>query len=176
MRKDGIILVVDDSAADLELIVHCLQAVGMGMPIRALAGGAEALAYLQGAAPYADRDANPYPCMVITDLKMPGVDGLAVLEFLRTHPELAVIPTIVLSGSSDADDVEIAYLLGASSYMVKPASATELCDRMRLVMAYWSQCEAPLVTRAGLHVRTETRGKIGERYSRSPFPAAPPSA
>lgn len=174
MRKDGTILVVDDSAADLELIVHCLRSVGVGTPVRALASGADALAYLQGVPPYADREANPYPCMVITDLKMPGVDGLAILEFLRTHPELAVIPTIVLSGSSDADDVEISYLLGASSYMVKPASAAELCDRMQLTMAYWQQCEAPLVTRTGTHVRTEARGKLGERYSRSPFPTVPP--
>ncbi|ACB73459.1 response regulator [Opitutus terrae] len=172
MLKNGTILVIDDSPADRELILHCMRLAGVQAPVQLLGDGAEALAYLKGQPPFDDRDRYPYPCMVITDLKMPVVDGLGLLEFLRNHPELAVIPTIVLSGSSDADDVEVSYLLGASSYIVKPPTASELCDRIRTMMEYWCHCEAPITTRTGMHIRTEAHGKIGERYSRSPFPPA----
>lgn len=158
---------VDDSPAERELIELCLRTAGAHCPIVAVKDGSEAIAYLKGDTPFADRERYAFPSLVITDLKMPGTDGLAVLEFLRAHPELAVIPTVVLSGSSDPDDVEVAYLLGASSYIVKPGTTAELCSRMKTLLDYWSICEAPLTTKAGRHVRTDARGKIGERYSRT---------
>lgn len=178
MRKGGTIIVVDDSPADRELILHCLRNAGVESPIHLLAGGADALVYLKGEPPFHDRDTYQYPALIITDLKMPGIDGFALLEFLRRHPELAVIPTIVLSGSADLNDVEVAYALGASSYIVKPPTAAALCERMRVLVDYWCACEAPQTARTGRHIRTEARGKIGERYSRSPFPfeAADPGA
>lgn len=169
MRRDGAIVIVDDSPADRELIELCLRTADVKSPIRALKDGAEAIAYLKGDAPFSNREKFPYPTLLITDLKMDGQDGFAVLEFLRAHPELAVIPTIVLSGSSDSNDVAVAYALGASSYIVKPSTAAELSDRIKALLNYWSMCEAPLATRTGMHVQTATRGKIGERYSRSPF-------
>lgn len=169
MRRGGTIIVVDDSPADRELIELSLRELGVKSPVHLLTGGAEALTYLKGEGAYADRNTYAYPALILTDLKMPGVDGLAVLEFLRSHPDLAIIPTIVLSGSSDPGDVEVAYLLGASSYIVKPTTAAELRERLRILIAYWSMCEAPLTTRSGAHIPSDTRGKIGERYSRSPF-------
>jgi CheY-like chemotaxis protein len=173
MRRGGTILVVDDSPADRELIELCLRALGVQSPVHVLNDGAEAIAYLQGVGPFGDRDTYAYPALILTDLKMPRVDGLAVLEFLRSHPELAVIPTVVLSGSADPGDVQIAYRLGASSYIVKPTTTDDLRARLGLLIDYWSMCEAPLATRTGAHVSSDPRGKIGERYSRPPF--APPS-
>ncbi|HYP16708.1 MAG TPA: response regulator [Opitutus sp.] len=174
MQKDGTILVVDDSVDERELIEMSLRAVGVTCNIRALRDGSEAIAYLAGEGAFADRAANPYPTLILTDLKMPGADGFAVLEFLRTHIDHTVIPTVVFSGSSDADDIRTAYRLGASSYIVKPTRTDELQRRLRVMMEYWLLCEAPAISASGEHLRTDSRGKLGERFSAEPFPPKAP--
>ena len=66
---------------------------------------------MMGEGKYADRDKFAYPTFIITDLKMPRRDGFAVLGFLKSNPEWAMIPTIVFSGSADLDDIKEAYML-----------------------------------------------------------------
>src|SRR5688500_11087209 len=95
-----IILLIDDSEDDRVLIQKAFAKVGFTHSVRALSDGAEAIAYMMGEGKFRDRVAFPYPTFVITDLKMPNQDGFAVLDFLKQNPEWAVIPTIVLSGSS----------------------------------------------------------------------------
>lgn len=176
MRRTGTILVVDDSAIDRELIETSFRTVGLTGKIRLVENGAEAIAYLSGERSYSDRMQHPYPSLILTDLKMPLADGFAVLEFLRLHADLAVIPTVVFSGSSDPDDVRTSYRLGASSYMVKPGTAEELCRRLKLMVDYWSVCEAPVTSMTGAQLPTDSRGKLGERFSREPFSSTrPPS-
>lgn len=68
-----------------------------------------------------------------------------MLEFLKGNPEWAVIPTIVLSASSDLDDIKKAYRLGASSYHVKPHTTEELENQLAVINAYWMTCQAPEV-------------------------------
>ena len=75
---------------------------------------------MMGEGKYSDRRLYAYPTFITTDLKMPGADGFAVLEHLKNNPEWAVIPTVVLTGSRDLDDIKKSYMLGASSYHVKP--------------------------------------------------------
>jgi len=65
---------------------------------------------------YADRERFAYPTFIMTDLKMPRVDGFGVLEFLKKNPEWRVIPAVMLSASRDTDDIKKSYALGASSY------------------------------------------------------------
>ncbi len=173
MRRTGVVLVVDDSPIDRELIVAALRAAGLQKEIRTVEDGAQAIAYLGGQEKFSDRAANPYPCFVLTDLKMPVADGFAVLEYMRSRTDLAMIPTVVFSGSSDMDDVKTAYQLGAASYIVKPATAEELRKCLRLVYEYWTLCEVPPALLTGESVKTESRGKLGERFSRPPFPAGP---
>ena len=81
-------------------------------------GGQDAIDYLGGKDQYADRAAHELPHFVITDLKMPDVDGFEVLEFLKSRPELAFISAVVFSGSADNDDIRRSYELGAASYHV----------------------------------------------------------
>lgn len=178
MRRIGVVLVVDDSPIDRELIVASLRAIGVPKDIRTVADGAEAIAYLSGQGKFSDREANPYPCLVLTDLKMPVADGFAVLEFMRSRSDFAMTPTVLFSGSSDPDDVKTAYRLGASSYIVKPATVEALRRCLRTVYEYWSLCEVPEAHPTGEHMRTDSRGKLGERFSREPFPKRdePPKA
>mgnify|MGYP001202544848 CR=1 FL=1 len=171
MRRSGSVLVVDDSPVERELIVASLNAAGLHKEIRTVQNGAEAIAYLSGEGMFSDREAHPYPCFVLTDLKMPVADGFAVLEYMRARPDLAIIPTVVFSGSADPDDVKTAYQLGASSYLVKPSTSEGLRKCLQTLYDYWTMCEVPAAQPSGESVKTESRGKLGERFTREPFPS-----
>ena len=158
------ILVIDDSEDDQFLIKYTFKKIGVTDPIHLLSDGAEAIAYMMGEGKYADRAKFAYPTFIMTDLKMP-MDGFAVLEFLKGNPEWAVIPTVVLSASRDPDDIKKSYMLGASSYHVKPNTTEELRRQLRILHEYWMTCEVPEVDLTGKQMPTDSAGKLGERFT-----------
>src|ERR1041385_8734520 len=112
MRKyHATILIVEDDQNDQFLIERAFRKIGVTDPIQIVGDGVEAIAYMMGEGKYADRAKFAYPTFIITDLKMPRADGFAVLEFLKSNPQWAVIPTIVLSASADLDDIKKSYML-----------------------------------------------------------------
>lgn len=158
------ILVVEDDANDRDLIERGFRAIGVTDPIHLASDGLEAIAYMMGEGKFADRNQFAYPTFIITDLKMPGADGFAVLEFLKGNPEWAIIPTIVLSASQDPDDIKKSYMLGASSFHVKPHSHRDLQKQLSVIHDYWMTCEVPEVDASGKHLPTKSKGKLGERF------------
>lgn len=165
------ILVVEDDPNDQLLITRSFREIGVVDPIQVVGDGAEAIAYMMGQGKYSDRAKYAYPTFVMTDLKMPRADGFAVLEFLKGNPQWAIIPTIVLSASADADDIKKSYMLGASSYHVKPHNLEALQNQLAAINAYWMTCEVPEVDITGKQLRTNSEGKLGERF---PQPAEAP--
>lgn len=161
------IMVVDDDENDLILIERAFRAIGVKDPIHTVNGGLEAIAYMKGEGKFADRVKFAYPTFITTDLKMPGADGFAVLEHLKNNPEWAVIPTVVLTSSRDLDDIKKAYMLGASSFHVKPANTEGLRDQLRVLNDYWMTCQVPEVDSTGRQLRTDSRGKLGERFAQA---------
>jgi PAS domain S-box-containing protein len=167
------IMVVDDDPGDLMLIERAFRSIGVKDPIHTINGGLEAIAYMMGEGKYSDRSVYAYPTFITTDLKMPGADGFAVLEHLKNNPEWAVIPTVVLTGSADLDDIKKAYMLGASSYHVKPSAPDGLRHILRALHTYWLTCEVPEVDSTGRQIPTDSAGKLGERFAQSSSPAVP---
>src|SRR5262245_8435504 len=163
-RYNATILVVEDEADDRFLIETAFRKIGVTEPINFVADGLEAIAYIKGEGQYSDRSRFPYPTFVITDLKMPRADGFAVLEHLKNHPEWAIIPTVVLSASSDPDDIKKSYWLGASSYHVKPNDSEHLRALLKILHDYWMVCEVPEVDITGKQLPTDGDGKLGERF------------
>ena len=157
-------MIIEDDPNDQFLIEQAFRKIGVTDPIQVVSDGAEAIAYMMGEGKYSDRKKFAYPTFVITDLKMPRCDGFAVLEFLKSNPEWKVIPTIVLSASSDLDDIKKAYMLGASSYHVKPLRQDELRNQLAVINAYWMTCQVPEVDITGKQLRTDSKGKLGERF------------
>ena len=158
------ILIVEDDPNDQLLMERGFRAGGVTGPIHAVNDGAEAIAYMMGEGKFADRNMFAYPTFIITDLKMPRVDGFGVLEFLRGNPQWDIIPTVVFSSSCDPDDIKKAYMLGASSYHIKPARPEDLRKQLAVLHAYWLTCEVPEVDSTGKQLPTESRGKLGERF------------
>jgi CheY-like chemotaxis protein len=161
------IMVVDDDVNDRMLIEEAFRSIGITDPLQIMSGGAEAIAYMRGEGKFADRSEYPYPTFIVTDLKMPGTDGFAILEHLKKHPDWAIIPTVVLSGSQDLDDIKKAYMLGASSYHVKLHSLGDFTAQLKILHDYWMSCEVPEVDATGRQLPTDGRGKLGERYGAS---------
>ncbi len=161
------ILIVDDDANDLVLIERAFRDIGVTGPIHTIIGGQEAIAYMLGHGKYSDRSVYAYPTFITTDLKMPGKDGFAVLEHLKINPEWAVIPTVVLTSSRDLDDIKKAYMLGASSYHVKPNTPDGLHQLLKVLHDYWMSCEVPEVDSAGRQLHTNSKGKLGERFAQT---------
>ena len=162
-----IVLVVEDDPNDQFLIERAFRKIGVTSPIQIVSDGAEAIAYMRGEGKFSDREKYSYPTFVITDLKMPGTDGFGVLEFLKNNPEWAIIPTIVLSASADLDDIKKSYMLGASSYHVKPPTQDQLRELLSVIHAYWLTCQVPEVDRSGRRLQTDSEGKLGERFEQA---------
>jgi CheY-like chemotaxis protein len=163
-REHLTILLVDDEPDDLFIIEHAFRAAGIEDPIRLVSCGQEAIAYLQGEGKFADRAKYEFPSIILTDLKMPCGDGFAVLEEMRSNPEWAVIPTAVLSGSADEDDIKRAYLLGAKAYLTKPGNPKALQAMLHKFHQFWTMVEVPRINPAGEMLDTTSRGKMGERF------------
>lgn len=157
-------MVVDDDPNDLFLIEKAFRDIGVTDPIRTINSGRDAIAYIMGEGKYSDRSVYVYPSFITIDLKMPGTDGFDVLEHLKENPEWAIIPTVVLTSSRDLDDIKKAYMLGASSYHVKPTSPDALRQQLKVLHAYWMTCEVPEVDRTGRQLKTDSDGKLGERF------------
>ena len=99
--------------------------------------GYDGCAYLAGVAPYDDPKAYPRPTLVVLDLYMPGLDGFAVLKWIRRRPELTHIPVVVLTSSNKAEDESRARWLGARAVYRKPPDLEELGGVVReIVEAY----------------------------------------
>ena len=157
------VLVVEDSLDDQLLISRAFALAGDKTLLRTVRDGMQAIDYLQGVGEYADREKYPYPCFVLTDLKMSPGDGFAVLEYMRNSPATAV-PVTVFSGSRDLDDVKKAYLLGAAGYLVKPQGFGDFCQLIKRLYDFWLLCERPTIDINGRQLRTSSRGKLGERF------------
>jgi CheY-like chemotaxis protein len=138
-----VFLVAEDDGIDLELLMHSVDNSGLSVTLQTVCDGEETIDYLLGKGKFDDRGSYPFPQVVILDLKMPRMDGLEVLRWIRRHPRFAGLPVIMLSGSGLEKDVEAAYRSGANSYFTKPYELEKLRELVRLFIEYWSRSERP---------------------------------
>ncbi len=134
--KEVRVLVAEDNDDHRYLTMRALRDVeGARIHVEGVADGEEALAYVFGQGQYAGTE---LPHVIFLDLRMPKVNGLEVLERLKSHPELSCIPVVVLTSSDREEDVDAAYRLGGNSYVTKPGIADELRRGLRDVADYWT--------------------------------------
>lgn len=137
------ILIVEDSQEDSEILKRAFKKTGANIPLRFVSDGQQAMDYLSGEGPYADRTANPLPRLMLLDLKLPKLDGFDVLGWLQTQPKLKLLPVTVLTSSNLDKDVDRAYGLGANSYLVKPSSLSGFEDIANRLHDYWLETNRP---------------------------------
>ena len=134
----GAVLLVDDDPDDRAFVRDALAACGVAAPrCPAVVNGKEALDYLDGRGPYADREKHPAACLVLLDIKMPVLDGFETLSAIRASETHDTLPVVMLTGSAQPSDVKRAFGLGANAFLVKPASLSRLKTMLRAVVEFW---------------------------------------
>ena len=131
------ILLVEDNPDDQELIRMALEESHVANELVVLGDGAQALDYLFGGGAFAGRDVSDKPQVVLLDLKLPKVNGLEVLERLRADPRTGVIPVVILTSSSEEEDIVASYKLGANSYIRKPVDFNRFAEAIQRLGCYW---------------------------------------
>jgi CheY-like chemotaxis protein len=137
------ILVADDSLEDAFILKRAFDKAGTTVPLLFVRDGKELIDYLSGADGFADRQNHPMPRVLLLDLKMPKVDGFDVLRWLQRQPELRRLIVTVLSSSNESQDVNLAYDLGANSYVVKPSSMSGYAAVVEKLRDYWVDVNRP---------------------------------
>ena len=137
------VLLIDDDPNHALLVRLGFQKLGLASSLHIVDSAEAGIRYLIGGDGFQDRALFPLPNVILTDLKMPGMDGFEFLLWLRAHPSWSMIPTIVMSSSDNESDVRKAYSLGANSFLVKPGELNQLTRLVQLILEYWSCCEYP---------------------------------
>jgi DNA-binding response OmpR family regulator len=136
------ILLVEDDPDHEALAIRALRKANVANEIQVAHDGAEALEYLNEAA----SGARPMPQLVLLDLKLPKVDGLAVLRSIRSADKTSLLPVVILTSSDEEKDIVSSYRLGVNSYIRKPVNFTDFAEATRQLGMYWlllNQCPPP---------------------------------
>lgn len=137
MRSTVDILLVEDNPADAELVLESLRGEQIADRLHHVHDGAEALDFLFAQGPYVNRQLEPPPRLVLLDIKLPKVDGFAVLREMKGHPATSTIPVVMLTSSNVERDVALCYRLGVNSYVQKPVDFQEFRTTVQLIERYW---------------------------------------
>ncbi len=137
------ILLVEDNPYDVELILRGLEQHNVTNKVRVVKDGAEALDFIFCTGAYAHRTIGDTPKVVLLDLKLPKIDGLEVLQRIKSDERTKVIPVIVLTSSQEKRDIVESYRRGANSYMVKPIECDQLFRCVAELGFYWLVCNKP---------------------------------
>ena len=136
------ILLVEDSPNDIELTLAALAENHLANEVVVVRDGAEALDYLHRRGVFKLRS-HGNPAVVLLDLKLPKVDGLEVLEQLKTDAELRSIPVVMLTSSREEQDLGRSYKLGVNAYVVKPVEFTQFVDSIKELGLFWAVINEP---------------------------------
>jgi len=116
------VLVVEDNPDDVELLQLAAAAAPEAVSFHIVQDGEQALAYLKGEGQYADRHSHPLPDLVLLDLSLPGIDGFAVLTWIRQHPGINALKVFVWTDSGDPITLDRAIKAGATRFVPKSVS------------------------------------------------------
>lgn len=135
--SDNVILLVEDNPDDELLTLRALKKNNILNKVVVAHDGVEALEYLFGTGTYADRDVKTLPQLVLLDLKLPKVDGLEVLRLMRSDERTRLVPVVILTSSTERQDMLEGYGLGANSYVRKPVNFVQFTAAVEQLKSYW---------------------------------------
>jgi CheY-like chemotaxis protein len=142
MNNLGRILLVEDDPKDVELTMMALEEYNLANEVVVVGDGAEALDYLYSREKYADRTSEN-PAVLLLDLKLPKVDGLEVLQQIKSDQKLRMIPVVVLTSSREERDMVASYKLGVNAYVVKPVDFHEFVNAIKELGVFWAVINEP---------------------------------
>ena len=124
------LLLVEDNPSDEELTLRSLKKHNIVNEVVVARDGVEAVEYLLD-------DSKQLPDLVLLDLKLPRLSGLEVLQRIRNEERTKMLPVVVLTSSSQDEDIVSSYRMGANSYVRKPVRFSDFSEAVRQLGVYW---------------------------------------
>ncbi len=138
------ILLVEDDIDHVDLITEVLEKNGIKKEIILLKDGQEAIDYFQEGCVDAVEGVQDSVGLIILDLKLPKIDGMDVLRFLKKNPRYCSIPVVIFSTTSEVKVIAEGYKYGVNSFITKPISYEEFVEKIKILKAYWLKtCALP---------------------------------
>ena len=138
----GRILMVEDDPKDVELTLTALEDYNLTNEVVVTRDGEEALDYLYCRGSFKMRT-NENPAVLLLDLKLPKIDGLEVLQQIKSDEKLKMIPVVVLTSSREERDMVASYKLGVNAYVVKPVDFHEFVNAIKELGVFWAIINEP---------------------------------
>jgi CheY-like chemotaxis protein len=142
MNELGRILIVEDDPKDVELTLTALEEYNLANEVVVTRDGEEALDYLYCRGNFNMRTSDN-PAVLLLDLKLPKVDGLEVLQQIKSDEKLRMIPVVVLTSSREERDMVASYKLGVNAYVVKPVDFHEFVNAIKELGIFWAVINEP---------------------------------
>jgi len=142
MEQLGRILMVEDDPKDVELTLMALEDYKLANEVVVTRDGEEALDYLYCRGNFTTRTPDN-PAVLLLDLKLPKVDGLEVLQQIKSDEKLRMIPVVVLTSSHEERDMVASYKLGVNAYVVKPVDFHEFINAVKELGIFWAVINEP---------------------------------
>ncbi len=137
------ILLVEDNPVDAELTIRALKTQKLANEIYVVENGVEALDFLFYRGNFDQRTDNKELKVVFLDVKLPKLNGLEVLQKMKSNAEMRKIPVVMVTSSCEDPDIRKAYDLGANSYVVKPVGFEDFIKAMQNTGLFWLLINQP---------------------------------
>ncbi len=141
--NDTEILLIEDNPADVELTLHALRKENLVNKIEVLEDGEQALDFLFCRNEYAHRSFERPPRLVLLDLKLPKVDGMEVLQAIKSDPRTRAIPVVILTASREEADLINGYKFGTNAYIQKPVDFEQFRRIVKELGLFWLVVNQP---------------------------------
>lgn len=137
VAQKSVLLLVEDNPDDEELTLLAFEQSPVSNEVVVARDGVEALDYLFGTGMYANRDTSALPALILLDLQLPRINGLEVLQQLRSDDRTKLIPVVIMTTSNEQQDLINSYTLGCNSYIRKPVDYDQFVTAVQQLGMYW---------------------------------------
>jgi len=131
------ILLAEDNPKDVELTIEALSEHNLANRVVGVKDGVEAMEYLRCGGVYKTREKGN-PAVLLLDIKMPRMDGIEVLQSIRSDDNLKTLPVVMLTSSREEPDLKKCYALGVNAYVVKPVDFKAFLDAVKHIGVFWA--------------------------------------
>ena len=142
-KEPFVVLLAEDDEHDIVAIKRAWKKHHVVNPLYIVNNGEECLDYLHRRGKYNEPGTAPQPGILLLDIKMPKMDGLAVLKHIREDKEFRRLPVIILTTSKAEEDRVRSYDLGVNAYIVKPVGFENFSEAVRTISLFWQLVDLP---------------------------------
>jgi CheY-like chemotaxis protein len=144
MKKGSFaVLLAEDSEHDIIATKRAWKKHHIANPLYIVKDGEECLDFLHQRGKYSEPETTPRPGILLLDINMPKMDGLAVLKHIREDRNLRHLPVVILTSSKDEEDRLKSYNLGVNAYIVKPVGFNNFSEAVRTINLFWELVDLP---------------------------------